>query len=167
MFAQKLAKMRKILIPTDFTVESLQLVEYATLNYPDSTLDIILIAGCRLPHSYWGIRHFNEKEQVYNQISNQFIDSKYRLQLEHKNTINSISIRLFTGVNSSAFQNFVENLDVVDAVVPRPGILCGTKNWFDTTEYIKRNIQNVVEVVIEQPKEVQETPILIKKPVQV
>lgn len=159
--------MKKILIPTDFTVESLQLVEYATLNYPNSNLDVILIAGYQLPHSYWGIRHFNEKEQVHSQVSNQFIDTKRRLELEHSDTINRISIRLFTGANSLAFQNFIEDLDVQDAIVPKPGTLCGPKNWFDTTAYIKANIQNVVEVVMEQPKEVQETQILIKKPVQV
>ena len=159
--------MRKILIPTDFTVESLQLVEYAVINYPDNNLDIILIAGYRLSHSYWGIRHFNEKEQVYSQVSNQFIESKRRLELEHNNIIGRISIRLFTGANSLAFKNFVEYLEVRDAIVPKYGLQCAAKNWFDTTTYLKKNLQNVVEVVMGQPKEVQETKILIKKPVQV
>ncbi|WP_432411186.1 hypothetical protein [Rasiella sp. SM2506] len=157
MFAKKLKKMRKILIPTDFTVESLQLVEYAILNYPDTKLDIKLIAGYKLPDTRWGITHFNEREQIRKQFTDDFEKAKRRIVLEHKNTIQTFSFELFTGVNSFAFQNFLEQIDAEYAIVPKKETLnCPNKKWFDATSYIKKNVKNVIEVPVDVSEEITE-----------
>jgi len=150
MFVKKLEKMRRILIPTDFTIDSLQLVEYAILNFPDTKLDIVLIAGYRLPDTRWGITHFSEREQIREQLSDKFKDAKRRIVLEHKKNIETVSFELFTGVNSFAFQNFLEQMNSVDAVVPKKKALhCPNNKWFDTTEFIKNNVKNVIEAPVE------------------
>ena len=70
--------------------------------------------------------------------------------MEHKNNIETISFELFTGVNSLAFQNFLEKIDAEDAIVPEQKVLsCKNSNWFDTTKLIKKNVKNVIEVPIE------------------
>ena len=150
MFVPKLETMRKILIPTDFTVESLQLIEYAVLNYPDSNLNIKLIAGYRLPDNRWGITHFNERVQIKKQCTDGFEKAKQRMLREHKNNIKTISFQLFTGVNSFAFENFLEQINAEDAIVPQKNALyCPSSKWFDTTKFIKKNVKNVIEVPIE------------------
>ncbi|APQ19109.1 hypothetical protein [Maribacter hydrothermalis] len=147
--------MRKILIPTDFTVDSLQLIEYAILNYPDTKLDIVLIAGYRLPDTRWGIAHFSKTDKVRKQVSKSFKDSQRRIEIEHKINIETVSFDLFTGLNSCAFQNFLEQINVEDAIVPKQKVLSGTnKRWFDTTNFIKKNVKNVIEVPIEQSAEI-------------
>jgi len=147
--------MRRILIPTDFTINSLQLVEYAILNFPDTKLDIVLIAGYRLPDTRWGVTHFHEREKIREQVSGKFKEAKRRIVLEHKNAIETISFELFTGVNSFAFQNFLEQINVDDAVVPsKKALFCPNSKWFDTTDFIKSNMKNVIETPIEISEEV-------------
>jgi len=142
--------MSKIIIPTDFTVESLQLVEYAILNFPNTKLDIVLIAGFWLPDSKWGLIHFSEREQIAKQISQEFNEEKRRLLLENKGTIENISIKLFSGFNSFAFQNFLEQIDAENAIIPKNSKLqYQSKKWFDTTKFIKRGVKNVIEVSYE------------------
>ncbi len=149
--------MRKIIIPTDFTVASLQLIEFAVLNFPNDKLDIRLIAGYRLPDSRWAITHFSEREQLHKEFSEDFIDFKRRLEKEHKDTIGSISFEVFTGVNSFAFQNFIEQIEAEDAIVPTiKALKCTGKKWFDATNFIKKNLKNVIEVPIEFEEEVTE-----------
>jgi len=147
--------MRKILIPTDFTVESLQLIEYAFINFPNTKLDIILIAGFKLPDTRWAITHFNEKSQIRKQLSEEFYKAKRLLVREHKEAIKDITFELFSGVNSFAFQNFLEQLHVEDAIVPKDNSMhCLSKKWFDTTNFIKKNVKNVIEVPVELTEEV-------------
>jgi hypothetical protein len=154
MFAEKLERMKKILIPTDFTVESLELVEYAILNYPDTKLDIILVAGFRLPEERWAVTHFSSSEQVRRQLTDQFIAAKRRLLLEHRNNIYNLSFELFTGINSCAFQNFLEQHDVQSAIVPNGEMLHYQSNkWFDVTGFLRKNVDDVVEVPMERPEE--------------
>jgi hypothetical protein len=142
--------MRKILIPTDFTIESLQLVEYALLNFPNTKLDIILIAGFKLPDTRWAIFHFSEREQIREQISEEFNATKRRIVFEHKKAIENITIQLFSGINSFAFQDFLEQLHVDDAIIPKGGSLYNpNRKWFDTTGFIKKNVKNVIEVPFE------------------
>ncbi|RFN60214.1 hypothetical protein [Marixanthomonas ophiurae] len=147
MFAEKLEKMRKILIPTDFTVESLQLVEYAILNFPNTKLDIILIAGHKLPNTRWGITHFSSREQIRKQFTDEFVKAKQRLLVEHKQSLDTITCELFTGLNSIAFKNFMEKLGAENAIIPKDKVLQypGVK-WFDTTKFLKKNATEVVEV---------------------
>lgn len=147
--------MKKILIPTDFTVESLQLVEYAILNFPDTKLEIILIAGYKLPETRWDATHFKAKEQFRKQLSNEFMAYERRLILEHQNHIASISFELFTGINSYAFQNFLKQLAVEDAVIPKEAFFHSPNyKWFDTTKYVKKCVNNIVEVSLDVTDEV-------------
>lgn len=157
MFAQKLEKMRKILIPTDFTVESLELAEYAILNFPDTKLDIIFIVGYSLPDTRWGVTHFSEREQINNQLSDSFKDSQRHFVREHKNNIEAISFELFTGVNLLAFQNFIDRLGIENAIIPKDKSLRFQNNkWFNTTRFIKKTVKNIIEVPVELKEETQQ-----------
>ncbi|SDB25230.1 hypothetical protein SAMN03097699_0312 [Flavobacteriaceae bacterium MAR_2010_188] len=145
--------MRKILIPTDFTVESLQLVEYAILNFPETKLDIIMVAGYKIPDTRWGIMHFNPREQVRKLCSDAYVDSKRRLLQEHKKNIECLSFELFTGINSFAFINFLEQIEAEDAIVPKnESLYCDQYRWFDASRFIKSNVKNVVEIPVESTK---------------
>lgn len=142
--------MKKILIPTDFSVQSLQLVDYALLNFPNTKLDIVLMAGYKLPDSRWAITHFSESEVISKQSSQNFRDENCRLLVEHRNVIESLSFELFTGVNSLAFQNVLDKLDIDCAVIPKEGAFNFSSNkWFDVTKYIEKNISNIIKVPVE------------------
>ncbi len=155
MFAQKLEKMRRILIPTDFTAESLELIDYALLNFPDTKLDIVLVAGFKLPDTRWAITHFSKRKQIKRQLDDEFNEAKSLILKEHKDAVENITFELFNGTNSYAFLNFLEQIHVEDAIIPKETSLCypGGK-WFDTTKYIKKNVKNVIEVPVVLKEEV-------------
>jgi len=155
MFVQKLEIMRKIVIPTDFTVESLQLIEYAFLNFLDTKLDIVLVAGFKLPDTRWKIAHFREGKQIKNLLSEEFNEAKRIIELQHKEDIENINFELFTGVNLFAFQDFIEQCQVTDAIIPKNNSLhSSNRKWFDTTKFIKKNVKNVIEVPFELKRKV-------------
>lgn len=139
--------MKKILIPTDFSVGSLQLVEYAILNYPDTKLDIILVHGYRIPDTKWDILHFSPLREINRLCSNTFIKEKQDLVRDHLTEINSICIELFTGNNSEAFKNFVAMHEITDAIVPCDAYLrFPDSRSFDPTALIRKNVPTVTEV---------------------
>ncbi|MCB0704215.1 MAG: hypothetical protein KDC34_02855 [Saprospiraceae bacterium] len=147
--------MKKVLIPTDFSVDSLQLVEYAVLNNPKSKLHIIFVAGFRLPDTRWGLTHFSQSEEVHKQCTDDFITAKRSLMLEHKKSIETISFELFTGENSFAFQNFLKQLNAADTIIPKEKSLYSrNKKWFDTTEFLRKNVRNVTEVPVGRAVEI-------------
>lgn len=142
--------MKKIFIPTNFTSESLELVEYAILNYPDTKLDVILLAGFRPGDSRWSIVHLDPKEEIRQQLNPPFKEAKRRLLLQYKHNIANISFELFTGINSYAFRNFLELHGVEDAVIPTSQMLrYQNYKWFDTTRLLQKNVKNVIEVPFE------------------
>lgn len=155
MFAKKLEKMKKVLIPTDFSVDSLQLIEYAILNNPNSKLHIILVAGHKLPNTRWAITYFCEKEELYKHFTDDFITAKRSLMLEHQKSIETIRFKLYTGKNSFAFQNFLDQIEADNTIVPKSKCLhCTSKKWFDTTKFLRKNVPNAIEVPVERTLEV-------------
>lgn len=139
--------MKRILIPTDFTVESLQLVEYAILNFPKTKLDIILVYGFKMPDMKWGLAHFSARREINKLSTESFTKAKNVLVREHSDAIERLNIELFTGYNSCAFQNFTEPLEVNDAIVPKGKFLhFDHSRCFDPTRFIKKNIQNIIEI---------------------
>ena len=155
MFVEKLEKMKKVLIPTDFTIESLELVEYAILNFPNTTLDIVLVAGYRLPDTRWAVANFSAKEQIHQQLHEPFRVAMRRLLLEHKNHISNLHFEVFTGINSFAFRNFMEQHEVSCALIPKGKMLHFSGNrWFDITGFIKKNITELIEIPMERGKEI-------------
>ncbi|WP_339712177.1 universal stress protein [uncultured Kriegella sp.] len=150
--------MKKIIIPTDFTVESLQLIEYAILNFPDTKLDIILVHGFKLPDTRWGLTHFSALREVNKLNTDAFAKAKNMFVREHSDVIVRLRFELFTGSNSFAFRNFAEQLGVKDAIVPKGKFLhVDNSKCFDPTRFVKSNIDNVIEIPFELTEEYQKT----------
>src|SRR5690606_7166934 len=138
---------KKILIPTDFSTESLQLVEFAILNYSDVPLDIVLVHGYRMPEVYWEVLNFSAIREVRQLSTQAFHDAKLELLREHKKEIQSISIELFTGNNSLAFKNFLAQLDISEALIPSENFLqFPNYRSFDPTYFIRKNMENIREI---------------------
>lgn len=139
--------MKKIIIPTDFTVESLQLIEYAILNYPDEKLDVILAFGYKIPLHEIEIIKFSAISVIHKTTSEKFLRAKKNILIEHSDRLNSINIELFCGLNSVVFQNFLKEHKIQDAIVPQNNYICLKNNkCYDLTPIIRKNVENVIEV---------------------
>ena len=150
--------MKKVIIPTDFTVESLQLIEYAILNFPKRKLDITLVYGFKLPDTKWGLVHFSERGEIKKLTTEAYANAKNVFEREHSDAIGRLDIKLFTGCNSMAFQNFIELLDVHDAIVPTGNFLnFNNSKCFDPTRFIRKSIVNVIEIPTDTSRELQKS----------
>ncbi|MDC6354589.1 MULTISPECIES: universal stress protein [Robiginitalea] len=142
--------MRNVLIPTDFTPESLQLMEYALLNYPGEPIHVVLVHGFRSPDSKWGLIQFSTRSEVRKLRSEDFENALNRICRTHGKSIGSVQTLLFTGRNTHAFKNAIEPLEITDAVVPENGTLnCRNRRSFDPTRYIRKCVDRVAEVPYE------------------
>jgi hypothetical protein len=149
--------MKRVLIPTDFTVESLQLIEYAILNFPKTKLEIVLVYGFKMPDTRWGLTHFSAIREVNKLTTETYAKAKNVFVREHSDAIDDLRFELFTGLNSFAFQNFSEQWGVKDAIVPRGKFLnFNGSQCFDPTRFIKKNIDNVIEIPFETTVERQQ-----------
>ncbi|GAA5220557.1 hypothetical protein [Membranihabitans marinus] len=143
--------MEKILIPSDFSNQSLQLIEYAVLNHPNKVLDIVLVHGYSMPVNYWDQINFSQKAVIQNLTDEGFMEQLDILLLEHDSEINTIKIELFLGTNNLAFKRFVEQHKIVSAIIPTERLgNFNRKGSFDPTSYIVKCIDNTLEVCLSE-----------------
>ncbi len=142
--------MRKVLIPTDFTPDSVQLMEYAVLNFQGEPLQIVLAHGFRLPDSKWGLIHFSARFEEKKLKTAEFTKAVDRMLKTHGDAIESVRTFMFTGRNTLAFQDAIGPLGITDAVIPNPGVLrFSNRRSFDPSRYIRKCVPGSVEVQIE------------------
>ena len=138
--------MKTILIPTDFSVQSLDLIKNAILNFPNQKVNIVLALGKKSmvsdfePMIFLGLRNSETIERT-------FVSKKNKLHLEHKNQISRIQIEVFTGTNKYAFDNFLVANNITDALLPMaPFRNFNAKNYFCLSHLIQANMDKVVKV---------------------
>lgn len=136
--------MRKILIPTDFSVNSLKLAEHVFQLYPDEIINFLFVYPYRLPLSDSELYWFSPSKIMAEHKSDEFSKSKDEFVNKFFQNIYSIEMDLFTGINSHAFNNFIDHHKVQTAVVPQNGYLNFSDNSsFDPLGLIKKNVTKV------------------------
>lgn len=149
--------MEKILIPTDFTEESLQLIEFALLNFTSEKLDIVLVHGYRIPEI--DIRHYSPNKVISKLCTGNFSRTLRNLTNEHQDRINNIKIQLYTGSNSLVFNEFLKENEISASVLPNSEFSFprGSRS-FDLTRLILKNVKRAVTVPLTIPDNTMVTP---------
>ena len=141
--------MRKILIPTDLTSQSLKIAEEAFKIYPNEIVNILLVYPYRLPlwniEMYW----YSPVRVITEHTDEHFSSAKDELVNKYYKNINSIRVELFTGINSIAFDNFRTHHRIQTAVVPQKGFLgFSHKATFNPIDLILKTVPKVHQVQI-------------------
>lgn len=143
--------MKTVLIPTDFSPSSLQLVEFALLQFKDTPLDIILVHGFRQSDRYWDLQTYSPAKQIRSMCSKEFYRAKELLLLEHKEQIKSVRVELYTGSNDYMFKKFVADQCITAALVTSQRMLnFSHRRSFDPTPLAKKYIKSVHEVTLSE-----------------
>ena len=139
--------MKKILLPTDFSIKSLQLIEYAVLNFRETPIDILLVSGYRLPWNSWDLVNFSHSRELRTLTDRDYLKAKAILLQEHSHEIRQIETELFTGTNGQAFRHFIERHEVTDALIPSEKFLnYKSQRTFDPSSLIRKHVNTVKEV---------------------
>lgn len=132
--------MRKtILIPTDFTVNSLNVVKSILANKETSnTYDVILLHGVSLNDSIRDLLFFSKAEQIDSLTNVEFEEACEVIKNKFDSQINSLRIDLFTGHNKSAFSNYLEGNKVSHIFTSEQKLTLASKKSFDLAPFIEK-----------------------------
>lgn len=138
---------RTVLIPTDFTIESLNLLKYA-LQVPDENkVNVVLVLGLRLSDSIMDLLFLSRKEEVENLMSDDFKTACKIMRNKYAGRLNSFRIEIFSGFTQSSFRNFLEGNQITEIFIPRDYVLKSpAKKSFALMPFIQANKYLVTEV---------------------
>lgn len=127
---------RTVLIPTDFSIESLNLFKYAAQHAPES-LNIVLVHGIHLSDSIFDLL-FRTRTGSISKLTNPDFDDACRILCnKYASRINSLRIEIFSGFTQSAFQNFLEGNRITEILAPKTYQLVLTGKSFDLLPYVQ------------------------------
>lgn len=137
-----------ILIPTDFSVESLNLVKQALHDHSDQRMNILLVHGVDTSYSVTDLLFFS-KSVIYKELATkEFEEACDLLRSHYSKEINSLRFDLFTGLTQNAFNNFLEANNVFKTYLPEDYSFVHSKRMStDLLRFIKRNNDVIKELV--------------------
>ncbi|NBA88721.1 hypothetical protein GVN16_23305 [Emticicia sp. CRIBPO] len=139
---------KNILIPTDFTVESLNLVKsFLRQKKDDFTCNIILLHGTSMSDSITDLLFFS-KSRFIDSLSNKAFDEACDIiRNKYDSQVNIIKKDIFTGKTQAAFDHFIVANKIVEAYIPAEYVSSKVnQNGIDIIPFIKKSSLNVREV---------------------
>lgn len=133
--------MKTILIPSDFSIESLKdLKFYLDQNANDDQLNIILLNAIYHDNDIVDLLFYNKQKQIKQLTNDAFLDAVAIIKNKFSNNIQSISFDIFSGYMQSSFNDFLIRNKVDLIVFPqRSKLKSKTKNSFDLKPFIKNS----------------------------
>ncbi|MDC6386507.1 hypothetical protein D2V93_05395 [Flagellimonas taeanensis] len=114
---------KKILIPTDFSVKSLELVRKAIVETGDQPLEIVLLHGTILSNSITDLLFFSKTRLVRELQSKEFVEACTVLKNKYPAKIHSLYVEVITSNSSAYIKNFVDATQISEIFVPPHGVL--------------------------------------------
>jgi hypothetical protein len=130
---------KTILIPTDFTVQSLSVLKsILSANASNNTYDIILLHGFSLNDSIMDLLFFSKFQQINTLSSPEFKEACEVIKNKFASQINSIKTDLFSGYTVSSFNNYIEVNKVDEIIMTDATPSFSHKNSFSLLRFIKK-----------------------------
>ncbi|HMO60607.1 MAG TPA: hypothetical protein PKC39_04360 [Ferruginibacter sp.] len=132
---------KKILLPTDFSIESLNLLKSILSQNNDGwKYDIVLLHGVTLTSSISELLFFSKASLIQSLTNTDFEDACNVLKNKYASHINSIRKDIFTGFTQTSFNNYVEANRFDMACIPASYKLqIKSSKSFDVVPFIKKS----------------------------
>ncbi len=132
---------KKILIPTDFSIASLNVVKsFLSKAASNCKYDIILLHGVHMSDSITDLLFFSKRNLIDSLSSAEFDEACSVIKNKFASQINSIRKDIFTGVNQAAFENYVEAHQIDEAYIPAHYEMnFSSSKSFDVIPFIKKS----------------------------
>lgn len=138
---------KTILIPTDFTVNSLNMLKTILIqNEAKQTFNVILLHGMSLSDSIRDLLFFSKSKQIDSLTNPEFEEAYEVIRNKFDSQISSLRIDLFTGYNLSAFNNYLEGNKVEQIFISDKKPVLTNKNSFDLSRFIEKCQVQVTKV---------------------
>jgi hypothetical protein len=132
---------KKILLPTDFSIESLNLLKSVLSKSEEGcTYDIVLLHGASLSSSISELLLFSKASLLQSLSNPDFEDACNVLKNKYASQILSIRKDVFTGFTQNAFNNYLKAERFDMAYIPATyKMKFASGKSFDLVPYIKRS----------------------------
>lgn len=108
--------MKRVLVPTDFNVESTKIIDAIALHQGLEEVTVIFLHAFKLSDSITDMLMLSRRSRDYEHISDDFNQKIDFYTTKYENKIKGIGIEFFYGSTAAAFRNLIEGLQI-DLVV--------------------------------------------------
>ena len=132
--------MKNVLIPTDFTIESLENIGRLAESLPKEKLNIRLVHFIKLSDSMSELLLLSQRTRERKLITDEFIMHSEEWRRKYGSQIQSVLVECFYGSTVAVFKNYLEGFDI-DAIAHMPGFSYkkASKSSFDPSSIIARS----------------------------
>jgi len=130
---------KNVLIPTDFSIGSLNLVKYAAQQYDGQEMEILLVYSSSLSDSITDLLFYSPEKIMNGLITEDFKQACSILRNRFTNIVNDLKVQNFHGRTLNAFQSFIHARRIEEAFIPKSYALRMHKNSFDPIPFIRKS----------------------------
>ncbi len=130
---------RTILIPTDFSIESLIPVKQAALLSSYNDIEIVLMFCDLLPSSIADLLFYSPGKVIEQHSNKEFEEACSIIMNKYASKISHMRTEVFHGTNDAAFDNFVSGNKIDEVIFPKNYVLREHRNGFNPLPFIKKS----------------------------
>jgi Universal stress protein family len=137
---------KTILIPIDFSIESLNTLKYALEHHKQEKIKVVLMFAQTMSSSITELL-FYSPAKIIRELSNpRFKDAIDILRNTYESNIVTFRIELFHGTNKNTFLNFCEGNEIDLIYIPKNYTFLSKNKAFDPIPMIKKSKLPFVEL---------------------
>jgi len=143
-------KTLNIIIPSDFTLSSLNIIPVLAERYPDQKLNISLVHFLQLSDSISDLLLLSRRSREYQLISDEFYAGCTMLKNDYAGQIETITPDFFYGNTVAVFKNYLEEKEIGLIAMPENHSYARlTPNSFDPTILMQRSGYKIITLKAE------------------
>lgn len=140
------SKLKTVLVPTDFSVESLLQIKYGVIENSSSHFRIVLVHGFFLSDSIAEMLFYSPQKKLEECVSDEFRTACEILINKYSTSVFEIKIELFHGYTQKIFNHFLEAQNIEMIFIPGKYKLKKQKNSIDLIPLIKKSGLSLKEI---------------------
>lgn len=140
---------KKILVPIDFSVESLNTLKYA-LKEIEEEVEVVLMYSEHLTDSITDLIFYSPDERQKALITVEFNEGLAILKTRFESVLTKTIIKFFHGYNANAFRSFAVGCNIDNIYIPKNFRLKPLENGFDPISIIRKSKLSFREIEWEE-----------------
>ncbi|OJV55988.1 MAG: hypothetical protein BGO31_18065 [Bacteroidetes bacterium 43-16] len=131
---------KRILIPTDFSINSLNILkEFLQKDESDEQYDVVLSCGYYLSESITDLLFFSKHKILRSLNTDAFMDAISILRNKYAHSLHTVNVDLFTGSVQSSFDDYLEGNKIETIVFGADRKFTKTvKRSFDLSSFVQK-----------------------------
>lgn len=104
--------MKNVLIPTDYTLESIKIIEALIFSKKCEQINIVFVHAFKISDSITDLLMLSRRSRDYEHICDEFYEQLNLCKSKYAKEIKNIRLEYFYGNTVAAFKNFLDALEI-------------------------------------------------------